>query len=126
MTKQCPDITMDAFLGYIADCDCMVICSQEPTSYTDAYTTHMLVRQVMIPGDNNGDFTIADDVSGRKLTMSQKLAAAITNSGTATHVALVKTGDSTLRYITTNTSQVITAGGTVDFPSWKINIADPS
>jgi hypothetical protein len=34
--------------------------------------------------------------------------------------------NSTLLYVTTSTSQYLVSGGTVDIPSWTINLNDPS
>ena len=76
-----------------------------------------------------GDFTTANgDTSGRKVTMGAKSSVLIDTSGTANHVALVRVADSTLIYVTTCTSQALTANGsnTVNFPAWKIEIADPT
>jgi hypothetical protein len=52
----------------------------------------------------------------------------IDTSGTATHVALLFVGSVTLLYVTTCTSQALTANGsnTVNFPAWDIEIADPT
>jgi len=72
------------------------------------------------------DFAVADDTSGRKVTMASKLATAITVTGAANHVALGLAAGTTLRYVTTCTAQSLTSGGTVDIPTWKINIADPT
>ena len=74
-----------------------------------------------------GDFTLGDgDVSGRKVTIAEQADIEVDDSGTATHVALVNSGDTTLRYVTTVTSQVVTDGNTVTIGAWKIEIADVS
>lgn len=127
MAKAAPDAVMDAALDYVAGSNKMVACSAQPTTFAEANATYALADQAMTAGDGNGDFTIADgDVSGRKLTMTAKSGVTIDTNGTATHVALVNTGDSSLRYVTTCTSQALVGGGTVDFPAWKIEIADPT
>ena len=123
MAKQMPDITADAYLDYIAACDLMTVCTAEPTTYTEATATNKLADVAMTPVT---DFTKANDTNGRKVTMAAKSAVPIYTTGTALHVALCKSGDTTLRYVTTCTSQALTAGGTVDFPAWKINIQDPT
>jgi hypothetical protein len=71
------------------------------------------------------DFTLADgDTSGRKMTVAAKNGVPIDANGTGSHVALV---DATrLLFVTTCTAQVLTAGGTVDVPAWKEEIADPA
>jgi hypothetical protein len=48
----------------------------------------------------------------------------VDTTGTATHVALCD--GTNLLYVTTCTSQALTAANTVNFPSWKIEIADPT
>lgn len=122
MAKQAPDATIDASLDYIAGSNVMVACSGEPANY--AGLAAVSLADVAMAG---GDFTKANgDSSGRKLTMAAKNGVAVDNNGTATHVALANTATSTLRYVTTCTSQALTTGSTVNFPAWKIEIADPT
>jgi hypothetical protein len=73
------------------------------------------------------DFTKANgDTSGRKVTVAAKSGVSVTASGTATHIAIARSTDSTLRYVTTCTSQALTSGNTVNIPAWKIEVADPT
>jgi len=131
MGKLAPDAMIDAALDYVAASDLITVCQDTPITYADA-TDHndaggdVLASHAMTPGAGNGDYTKADDTSGRKLTMTAQSAISILHSGTATHVALTLAAGTTLRYVTTCTSQALTAGGTVDIPAWKINIADPT
>ena len=37
-----------------------------------------------------------------------------------------RVADTTLRYVTTCSSQAVTAGNTVNFPAWDIEVADPT
>jgi hypothetical protein len=122
MAKAAPDATIDGGLTYIDGSDYMCVCSSQPTTYTEARTTYMLAEVAMA----GSDIVISDDTSGRKATMGAKSGVTITNSGTALHVALVTVSGTTLRYVTTCTSQALVAGGTVDIPSWKVNIQDPT
>jgi hypothetical protein len=117
---------IDAALDYVAASDKMCVCSAEPSDYSNMTTVVDLATIAMTPGSGNGDFLKANDVSGRKLTMTAKSGATIDHSGTATHIGLGLASGTTLRYVTTCTSQALTGGGTVDVPSWKINIADPT
>ena len=78
---------------------------------------------------DGADFTKANgDTSGRKVTVAAQSGVLIDASGTANHIALVRVGDSTLLYVTTCTSQALTAKGsnTVNFPAWDIEFADPA
>ena len=125
MPKAANDLVMDAALDFIATATRMIACSQQPTTYTEANATYALADVTMA----GGDFIKANgDVSGRKVTMAAKSGVLIDVSGTATHVALVRVSDSTLIYVTTCTSQALTANGsnTVNFPAWDIEIADPT
>ena len=83
---------------------------------------YALASQAMV----GGDFTNADgDVSGRKVTVAQKNTVSIHTNGTATHVSQVDNATKSLLTVTTCTSQVLTAGGTVTFPAHKHEVADP-
>lgn len=125
MAKWANDSMMDAALDYVrANCDQMIACSAQPATYAEATSTYALADATMTV---NTDYTLGNgDTSGRKIAVAAKTGVTIDASGTATHVALVKTGDTTLRYVTTCTSQALTSGGTVDFPAWDIEIADPT
>lgn len=125
MAKATPDAVLDKMLDEIATATRMVACSAQPTSFTEANATYALADVTMA----SGDFTKANgDVSGRKLTVAAKTGVLIDATGTSTHIALVRVADSTLLYVTTCTSQSLTANGsnTVNFPAWDIEIADPS
>jgi hypothetical protein len=124
MAKSVHNDVLDGAWDIFALADLMTVCSQEPTTRTEAVTTYALADVAMTPGDGN-DYTIADgDTSGRKVTTAAKSSVTVDTTGTATHVALV---DGTrLLYVTTCTSQGLTSGNTVDFPAWKAEIADPT
>lgn len=121
MAKAVPDAVLDAmFDRIIADAEFLHICSDEPANY--AGVAAVSLADVAL---DTSDFTKANgDTSGRKLTIAQQTNIPIDNNGTATHVVLV--GFAALLYVTTCTSQVLTAGGTVTTPAWDIEIADPT
>jgi len=125
MGKAAPDIVLDGLLDVVASATKQVACSAEPTTYTEANATYALADIVI----DSGDFSKANgDTNGRKVTVAAQTGVLIDTSGTATHVALVRTADSTLIYVTTCTSQALTANGsnTVNFPAWDIEVADPT
>lgn len=119
MAKAIPDVTMDPSLDKFATSTRMVAASGQPANF--AGIAAVLLASVTVA---SGDFTKADDTSGRKVTVAAKNTVSVTNSGTATHVSL--DDGSTLLAVTTCTSQALTAGNTVNFPSWKWNIQDPT
>lgn len=122
MAKSAHNDVLDGLLNVLNDGDLMTACSSEPTTRTEAVTTFKLADVALTPGT---DYTISDgDTNGRKARVAAKSAVPIDTSGTATHVAIV---DGTrLLYVTTCTSQALTSGGTVDFPVWDVEIADPT
>jgi hypothetical protein len=125
MAKATPDAVLDKPLDEIATATKQVLCSAQPTTYAEANATYALA-DVVIDGS---DFTKANgDTSGRKTTIAAQNGVLIDSSGTGTHVALIRTADSTLLYVTTCTSQAVTANGanTVNMPAWKIEFADPA
>jgi len=127
MAKWTNDSGLDAALDWFADCDELNVCSAQPTTYTEAITTYKLADVTVTAGDGNGDFTIANgDASGRKLTVGAQTGITVDTSGTATHLAGVKSGDSTLRWVTPVTSQALTSGNTVDTPAFDLEIGDPT
>lgn len=125
MGKATPDAVLDKPLDEIGTGTRMVACSAQPTTYAEANATYALADVTMA----GGDFTKANgDASGRKTTVAAKSGVLIDVSGTATHVALIRVADTTLLYVTTCTSQALTANGsnTVNFPAWDIEFADPA
>ena len=121
MAKWMNDAGADAALTYWSDADKMVLCSAQPTTYAEANATYALADVTpTYDAFTNGD------VSGRKRGVQAKTGVAVNTSGTATHLALIKVGDTTLRYVTITPSQAVAAGGTVDIGAWAIEVRDPS
>jgi hypothetical protein len=124
MAKTVDDTVLDGAFDILDQADLMTVCSAQPTTYTEAITTYKLADIAMTP---NTDFTKANgDTSGRKVTVAAKSGVTIDSTGTALFVALTKSSGSVLLYVTTCTSQVLTASGTVDFPAWDVEILDPT
>jgi len=122
MAASVHDDVLDGAFDVYDQADLMIACSAEPTTRTEAVTTYALADVAMVP---DTDYTKANgDTSGRKCTAAAKSTVTVDTSGTATHVAKV---DATrLLYVTTCTSQALTAGNTVSFPAHDVEIADPT
>lgn len=123
------DKALDCFktgVGTTGPCTRMTACSAEPTTYTEGNATYALANVTMA----SGDFTIAaGDGAGnspRKVTMGAKSSVTVATSGTATYIALLDVTNSKLLEVTTCTSQSLTAGNTVNFPAWKIELGAPT
>lgn len=107
----------------IDDGDRLDLCSQEPTSYTEATSTYSLGNQTTITIG-----TIADgDVSGRKVTVSATSGGSIGTTGTATHYAISDTtGTQLLAAGELTTSQQVVSGNTFTTDAFDIEIPDPA
>lgn len=126
MGKSVHDDVLDGALNILKNnVTRQVACSAQPTTYTEANSTYALADITV----DSTDFTLANgDTSGRKVTIAAQSGVLIDTTGTATHVALLDVANSKLSYVTTCTSQALTANGsnTVNFPAWDIEIADPT
>jgi hypothetical protein len=124
MAKSVHDDVLDGALNIIKNnCTRMVLCSAQPTTYTEGNATYALADVTMA----SGDFTAANgDTSGRKLTVAAKAGVPVDSTGTGNHIALLDVSNSKLLYVTTTTSTPVVATGTVDIGSWKAEIADPA
>ncbi len=121
MAKAAHADVLDGALNIIKNnANLMTLCSAQPTTRAEAVTTYALADVAV----SSGDFTLAaGDVSGRKASIAAKNAIPVDASGTGTHVAIV---DGTrLLWVTTCTSQAVTAGNTVNIPTWDIEFASP-
>lgn len=103
----------------------MTICEGAPTTFEHADSNKGTATGKVLARVVNPKLTIADDTSGRKVTISAETGITIDVSGTADHIALTN-GTDKLWFATTCTSQALVAGGTVDVPAWKINVQDPT
>ena len=121
MAKYQNDLMLDAAFDWIrARVTGMSVCNAQPTTYTEAYTTYKLARVAL----TSTDLTLADDTSGRKVTVKATAGVTVDTTDTGNHVALFGSTGSTLLLVTTCTTIALTTGGTVDFPAWKDNIED--
>jgi len=122
MAKWQNDAMLDTALTYLkANVSQMTICTSQPTTYAQATSTYNLGSVAL----SSTDLAIGDgDGSGRKVTVAAQSSITVDTSGTAQHVALISSSDSTLRYVTTCSSQALVTGNTVDTNAWDIEIAD--
>lgn len=125
MAKSVHNDVLDAALNYIkTNGTRLCLCSAEPTTYTEAITTYKLADVDIISTDYTGP---ADgDVSGRKLAVDGQTGVAVDSNGTATHLAIVDVSNTKLLYVTTISSQVVTAGNTATLGTWDIELEDPA
>ena len=123
MAKEAHNDVLDAALDKVATCTRQVACSAAPANFAGIAAV-ALADITLTAGDGAGDYVIADDTSGRKVTVGAQSAVTVDSTGDATHVTL--DDGTTLLYTTTCTTQTLTASNTVNFPAWKINLEDPA
>jgi len=124
MGKWQNDTMLDQALNWIkSNATKMIVCSAQPTTYSEAVNSYKLADVSITSADFTGP---ADgDASGRKLTVNAQNSVSIDATGSAQHIALVKDTSSLLLYVTTCTTQSLTAGGKVNIPAWDIELSDP-
>ena len=124
MAKFLDDSVIDGSLNIVKNgATQMVLCSTQPTTYTEAIVTYMLVLKT---GLTSGSFTgpANGDTNGRKLTKTAETAISVTNTGNAQFVAFCSA--TVLLLVDTVTPQVVTAGNTCNTPAFKWEIGDPT
>ena len=123
MGKLVHDSVLDGAFDILDQANLMLVCTAEPTTRANALSLALADVAMTV----NTDYTKANgDTNGRKVTVAAKSSVLIDTSGTGNHIALCD-GTNVL-YVTTCTSQALTANGsnTVNFPAWDIEIADPT
>jgi len=101
----------------------ILITSQEATTYTEANATYALGNSTSLsvgaPADRSG--------GGREVVVAAITDGSVTGTGTATHYAIVDTGNTRLLATSTLTaSQAVTSGNTFTLSSVAIGIPDPA
>ena len=111
------DNAHDALMNYIrTNCENMYICSQEPTTFTEASSTYKLgtkaTPKIGAPA--------AGDTSGRKVTISAISDGVVNSAGTATHYALTDDTGTELLFAGALSSSLALATGS----PWTLNAFD--
>ena len=123
MAKALDNAALDAALAKIATSTHLTFCSTQPANYA-AISGVALAAATLTAGDGNGDYVIADDTSGRKLTVGAQTGMTPSANGTITYAVL--DDGTTLLAATTVTSQAVTTSQTWNSPAFKVSIADPT
>ena len=118
------DYVLDAALAKLdTEADRIDICSQEPTTYTEATSTYTLGNSTSVSFGAPED----GDTSGRKTACAVITDGSVTGSGTATHYAI--TDVSATRLLCTGsltTSQSVVSGNTFTVATFDVEIPDPA
>jgi len=124
MSKFVPDAVIDLLLAGVATATLMSACDDASTPTDGNFTASTLASVAMVAGHGNSYTIGAGDASGRKVAMDEKAGVSITATGDAQHIVLSLAG--TILDVTTCTTQTLTSGGTVTFPTWDHEVIDPT
>ena len=118
MAKFIPDTILDLMLDQCEGSQ-LHVCNAQPSTYAD------LASMTLATGAIGNPTAGAGSPSGRNNDYPAVSGMSITQTGTATHVAL-SNNTNTLFLVTTCTSQALTSGGTVDTTSFVHTLTDPA
>jgi hypothetical protein len=113
-------VVYDAALNNIvSNANKVVICSQEPATYTEANSTYKLGEKTSVTVGSPS----AGSPDGRQVTVPAVTGGTVTASGTATHHALIDTVNSVLYAAKSlSASQAVTSGNTYSATAYTIRI----
>jgi hypothetical protein len=126
MPKSADSSFYDAALNVVKNTAIrQAICAAEPTTFAQI-ATNRLAEATM----TSADYTLAAGdatPTGRKVTIAAKSGLTITGTGTQTaNWVVLHDNVGVLIYKTSCGAQSLVNGGTVNIPTWKIDIAGPS
>ncbi|MEM8825763.1 MAG: hypothetical protein AAF205_13615 [Pseudomonadota bacterium] len=122
MGSKVDDSVLDAALTELAQATRMVALSGEPAGYAAAVSGELAAATL-----SSGDFSLGNGVvDGRRVSIAAKSGIDASAAGTADHIALLDEAGGRLLYVADCPATAISAGGTVDFASWDIELADPA
>lgn len=127
MVKELSIPAMDAAYDVVDQADVIRVLSAYAAGDTHATVVTNTLASTAMTVDT--DYTKAQGDAGarsRKVTMAAKSGVSVGTTGTATHVALTRTADTTVRLVTECTSQALTSGNTVNIPTWKHEFGIPT
>lgn len=118
------DHVLDYGLAAFADADGFYLCSQQPTDYTDATSTHAVGSKLESPG---GIFTAIADASGigRMVSLNAIVNGDCTASETASHwAAVASNGQYLLASGPFDTPHAVTSAEKFNLPPFDITLAN--
>lgn len=118
------DIVLDGSIDVIRTAtENIYICSQEPTTFTEASSTYKLGTKASPTISTATD----GDTSGRKITVSAITDGVVNSAGTASHIAFTDDSASTLLYaFALDSTLPLATGSPWTTAAFDIEIPDPA
>jgi hypothetical protein len=122
MANNVQDRVLDLGLNVLdTEATHLYICSQEPTTYTEASSTYALGNKNFGAGAVFG--SPAAGSPGRKVTSAAVTDGSVTGTGTASHVAVVDGSNTRLLAVTSlSATQGVTSGNTFTLAAFDIKL----
>lgn len=115
------DYALDGLLAKVSEATRLDICSQEPTTYTEATTTYTLGNKTSISIGSAGDRS----PDGRKVTVGAITGGSVTGTDDATHWAISDvSGTRLLATGALSSSQAVYSGNTFTLAAFDIGVPD--
>lgn len=122
-SKSAHDNSMDRMFIYLANSTKIIVCtSSSPEGLAAASSNSGALVLASVGGTSY--FSIGDYAGGRQVTISACSCDSVVQNGVAACVILLN-ASSEVSYVTTCTTQQLTAGNKANIGSWVIQIADP-
>lgn len=127
MAKSVHNDVLDAALNFVKNnATRFVICSDHPTTFTEAMTTYNLATKTISssdfgsPADNDGGG------GGRMIQVNAANSLTVDADGSGEFFALVDFDDEKVLYVTeADSPQNLYEGNTANVAAWNIRIQDP-
>lgn len=126
--KECSTGVLDSLFSYLyaSTMRIEVTTSSSPTALASASSNGCLVRSTVGGFPTTDYFVLGSSGNNRYCTISACSCDSVYNSGTAACVILFNVSCSEVSYVTTCTTQALTAGNKCNIGSWTITINQPS
>jgi hypothetical protein len=112
---------LDGALQAVTAADGMIAVEGQPTDFASAMGGKLAMTAM-----SQGDYTLGDGVAGgRRLFITAKTDVPVSAAGVADHIALVDTLGGELLYVTICPPRSLSAGGSVSFEAWTVEIGAP-
>lgn len=118
-----PDVLDTALDELIAHADTQVLCSAQPTTFSEASTDFVLAQVSLGPSDFA---KIAGNTGGRRLNIAARSGVTVSTTGVGSHIALLDSVQGRVLFVAECPAQSLQAGAALTFGAWQIELTGPA